>query len=146
MKLSLTQSSEGPRFFNHGSREQEAPAERRWARAALYSLIPVALVPSLFCGCGHPVPLGQVEGSVKVDGQPAAKVMVVFIPEDRRMPQSIGITDDLGKFELRCNNNRLGAAIGNHRVMVVDAATGPTVKSRDDDETATGPPSRIPSR
>jgi hypothetical protein len=87
--------------------------------------------------------LGQVEGSVRLDGQPAGKVMVVFIPEDPHLPQSIGITDDLGKFELRCNKS-LGAAVGKYRVTVLDAATGPSVKKRDDDETATGPPSRIP--
>jgi hypothetical protein len=145
MSRSPTRNSEESQATGRCPGEQETPAERRWERVALCGLILGALVPSLLCGCGRHVPLGQVEGSVRIDGQPAGQVMVVFIPEDPRMPQSFGVTDELGKFELRCNNKSPGAAVGKHRVMVVDAAAGPAVKSRHDDEMASGPPSRIPS-
>jgi len=92
------------------------------------------------------VPLGQVDGTVLVDGQPMGQVLVVFIPEDPKLPQSFGVTDESGRFELRCNNRRMGAAVGEHRVTLVDAAAAPAVGGRDDDpppETST-PSRRVP--
>ena len=43
---------------------------------------------------------------MRIDGQPIGQVMVVFVPEDKNLPQSMGVTDDLGRFKLRCNNGR----------------------------------------
>lgn len=127
--------------------EPEKLAERYRRGLTLRVMVWAGLVASLACGCGRSVRLGQVEGTVQLDGQPIDKVMVVFIPEDRHLPQSFGITDERGHFQLRCNNKKLGAAVGNHRVMIVDAASGSTVKSRDDDppEQAEIAVSRIPA-
>lgn len=91
--------------------------------------------------------LGEVDGTVRLDGQPLGQVLVVFIPEDPQQPQSMGITDAEGHFKLRCNNARFGAVVGEHRVTLVDAAIAPGGRSRDDDEPAEGAatiPSRIP--
>jgi hypothetical protein len=93
------------------------------------------------------VPLGKVDGSVRLDGRPLADAMVTFIPEDRKLPQSTGLTDANGHFQLRCNNGAMGAAVGPHRVVVVDAAQAPSGKGKDDDDLPEGkdiPSSRIP--
>jgi hypothetical protein len=110
------------------------------------SWIVAFVVPLLICGCGRSVPLGQVDGTVRLDGQPLNQVMVVFIPDDPHQPQSTGITDAEGRFKLRCNNAGLGAAVGEHRVTLVDAAVAPGGRSRDDDPPeSAAPASRLPS-
>jgi hypothetical protein len=117
---------------------------------------PFAIVPLwaclLLCGCGRSsVPLGQVDGTLQLDGQPFGQVMVTFIPDDPHQPQSIGITDAEGKFRLRCGQEGTGAIIGTHRVTLVDAAVAPGApegrRSRDDDPPPEGTPapvSRVP--
>jgi hypothetical protein len=107
----------------------------------------VCLVALTLGGCSRGVPLGQVEGTVRLDGAPISDVMVTFIPEDRKLPQSTAFTDSDGRFHLRCNNGSMGAAIGRHRVVVIDAAQAPSGKTKDDDELPEGkdaPASRIP--
>jgi hypothetical protein len=99
------------------------------------------------CGCSRGVPMGQVDGTVRLDGTPIADAMVTFIPEDRNLPQSIGFTNSEGHFQLRCNNGAVGAAVGRHRVMVIDAGRAPSGKAKDDDELPEGkdvPTSRVP--
>lgn len=126
---------------------QQTSAVRPWRPAALLGLALAALAPSLLCGCGRSVRLGQVDGTVRVGGQPIGQVLVVFIPEDPHLPQSFGVTDDQGRFQLRCNNKDPGAAVGDHRVTLVDAAAAPASKSRDDDppERTEAPTSRVPA-
>ena len=117
-------------------------------RPAARRLLPLAvLVPLLISGCGRSVPLGQVDGTVRLDGQPIGQVMVVFIPEDPRLPQSMGITDERGQFKLRCGKQGAGGAIGNHRVTLVDAAAAPATKGamRNRPRGALPPTSRIPA-
>jgi len=84
-----------------------------------------------------------------LDGQPFNQVMVVFIPEDPQQPQSIGITDAEGKFQLRCGKAGLGAVVGPHRVTLIDAAVAPGGRTRGDDELPEGaaaPVSRVPEK
>ena len=52
---------------------------------------------------------------MRLDGQPIGQVMVVFVPEDKQLPQSLGVTDDQGHFKLRRNNGRAVAAVGESR-------------------------------
>ncbi len=116
-------------------------------RTPAISLIVPFWLSLVLCGCGSSVPLGQVDGTVRLDGQPIGQVLVVFIPEDPHLPQSFGVTDDQGRFQLRCNNRGLGAVVGEHRVTLVDAAAAPAAKSRDDDDLPEGTvasASRIP--
>jgi hypothetical protein len=118
-------------------------------RTAATSLIVPFWACLLLCGCGRSVPLGQVDGTLRLDGQPFNQVMVVFIPEDPQQPQSIGITDAEGKFQLRCGSAGRGAVVGQHRVTLVDAAVAPGGRSRDDDELPEGaaaPVSRVPEK
>ena len=63
------------------------------------------------------------------------------------LPQAFGVTDDLGRFKLRCNNGRPGAALGENRVTLVDATTAAVPKGREEDppDPSQIPPSRIPT-
>jgi hypothetical protein len=109
--------------------------------------IATCLTALALCGCSRGVPLGQVQGTVRSDGAPLADAMVMFVPEDKQLPQSIGVSDAEGHFQLRCNNGSVGAAVGDHRVVVIDAAAAPAGKGKDDDELPEGkdaPPSRVP--
>ncbi len=75
--------------------------------------------------------------------------MVTFIPEDRKLPQSTGLTDSQGHFQLRCANGSPGAAVGEHRVTVIDAAQAPPGRGKDDDDLPEGkdvPNSRVPPK
>jgi hypothetical protein len=74
-------------------------------------------------GCGGGPRVGAVEGTVTVDGKPVSKVQVAFYPEGASGEQrhrSIAITDDEGKYRLRCDNKMSGAMVGTHKVVVVD--------------------------
>jgi hypothetical protein len=114
--------------------------------ATPYVFVLAVLAAGLLPGCGRSVALAEVDGTVRLDGQPAGQVFVVFVPEDPQQPQSTGITDAEGRFKLRCNNSRPGAVVGPHRVTLVDAAVAPGGRKRDDEpeEGEVRPVSRIP--
>jgi hypothetical protein len=113
---------------------------------------------SVIGGCGESaVPVAEVEGMVTLDGQPLGDVQVEFLPELDRgtdAPRSTGRTDAQGKFKLVCDDQRAGALIGRHRIVVQDLKQlGLTIKPVDKFSEAyqagDGPPSaqsRIPAR
>jgi hypothetical protein len=70
-------------------------------------------------GCGKTYSLNeQVEGSIKVDGKPLVGVVVDFVPQaTEALPNSTGVTDEGGQFKLCCQN-RSGAVIGKHKVVI----------------------------
>ena len=77
------------------------------------------LVLSIIAGCNrgglHLVP---VDGVVTLDGKPVADAGVLFSPADPKMgPPASGTTDADGKFTL-ATNNRSGAAVGDHAVVI----------------------------
>jgi hypothetical protein len=127
-------------------RRPQSPGDLRSRHIASRGCVLAVLASSLVCGCGRSVRLGEVEGTVRLDGQPLGQVLIVFIPEDRNQPQSMGITDAEGRFKLRCSNARFGAVVGEHRVTLVDAAIAPGGRSRDDEPTEgpAPPASRVP--
>jgi hypothetical protein len=114
--------------------------------AARPFLFVLAIAAALLSGCGKSVTLGEVDGTVRLDGQPLGQVLVVFVPDDPQQPQSSGVTDADGRFKLRCNNSRSGAVVGQHRVTLLDAAVAPGGRKRDDEpeEGAAPPVSRVP--
>jgi hypothetical protein len=74
-------------------------------------------------GCTKKLPLGQVSGTVRLDGKPLDKALVVFLPDPARGntgPRSVAATDEEGHYTLRCDDGRDGAAVGWHRVVVED--------------------------
>jgi hypothetical protein len=125
---------------------QQLAVECRSRRFLRGRFVLAALAASFLGGCGRSVTLGEVEGTVRLDGQPVGQVFVVFIPEDPQEPQSTGVTDAEGRFKLRCNNAHSGAVVGPHRVTLVDAAVAPGGRKRDDEpeEGSARPTSRVP--
>jgi hypothetical protein len=101
----------------------------------------------IFClGCGKKAPeFGLVEGTVKVNGQPHAKLVVRFFPDPEKgnnlSINSIGTTDAQGKYSLQHTfdgKEAAGAPVGWHRVVVEDASRGATPQGQ------TPPPPLVP--
>lgn len=85
----------------------------------------LAFVAISVAGCGGSSSgpdLGTVTGVVKIDGQPAADLVITFEPiaGGRR---SIGKTDEEGMYKLAFSADRKGALIGSHRVIITTAST-----------------------
>lgn len=103
-------------------------------------------------GCGKAEPLGQVEGVVRLDGQPLGLVRITFWPEkgeNGHRPCSTAVADDQGRYRLYCDDGREGAAIGTHSVVIEDAHanSSPRKKGEGDDEEPSVPASsRVPAR
>lgn len=98
----------------------------------------LALLPTFaiisFVGCtgsgGDDAPeLGQVSGTVTMEGAPLANVSVTFTSTDGQV--SFCTTDADGKYSLLYRNNAKGAKVGNHIVTietVLEAPSGPGYK------------------
>lgn len=88
---------------------------RRWRWA------PVAVLVGL-CGCGGSgvkVPsLGQVEGTVTLDGEPLPDATVLFQPAVGKDGPSQGITNSEGKYKLTYVPGHPGASITEHAVRI----------------------------
>lgn len=69
------------------------------------------------CGRGDGPQLATVTGTVIMNGQPLAGVNVTFIPRDKGSP-SYGGTDKHGEFRLMFNQQRAGAELGKHDVLI----------------------------
>ncbi len=81
-----------------------------------------------FSGCGRSWPINEdVGGTLKLDGVPAANLLVQFEPDDPQAqgPSSMGETDAKGHFQLTCRNGKPGAVIGKHNVVVFKGIPGP---------------------
>jgi hypothetical protein len=99
-------------------------------------------------GCQGRPRLAPVEGTVKFKGKPLANLLVEFYPEGPTGPRSTGTTDQNGHYTLVCDDQRPGAFVGTHRVVVRDMeVTGDKFLGRKLEQVGTkgGPPAR-PSR
>ena len=84
-----------------------------------------------------------VSGVVKLDGAPMPDAQVEFLPDPDRGtigPRSTAKTDTEGRFRLTCDDQRDGAVVGFHRVIVQDTRTFPPPRNR----AAQGPPPVMP--
>lgn len=75
------------------------------------------LVLLLLCSCDSGPPLGQVSGTVLLDGNPLPDARIIFQPQDGG-PASHGETDAAGHYELIYAEGQPGAIVGPHRVSV----------------------------
>jgi hypothetical protein len=95
-------------------------------------------------GCGREASkLVPVEGTVTLDGQPLARVQVMFdrpeLSPNENKPYT-GMTDDEGRYSIRAlMDNRAGAPPGHYRVSLTTAVAEPPYR-----EDARLPPERIP--
>jgi hypothetical protein len=84
-------------------------------------ILPAASLLVVF-GCSSHIEFNdKVEGTVKLDGAPLANVLVEFVPNLKsrdQAPMSRATTDATGHFTLMCSNERPGAVVGKHNVLV----------------------------
>lgn len=90
----------------------------------------------IVAGCGEKLNVGQVEGTVLVNGKPGNRIRVEFVPDvGLEGPPSYGETDDQGHFELRLmqrgGDARPGAVVGQHRVTLSDLQLAESATGRD---------------
>ena len=81
-------------------------------------LLTIGLIVGL-TGCGQDTgpALGNVTGTVTLDGKPLPEASVTFYPADDGRP-SQGTTDENGKYTLRFTGTKEGAMVGQHSVQV----------------------------
>lgn len=66
--------------------------------------------------------MAEVEGTVKLNGQPLEKIQVEFWPTTKG-PRSFGVTDAEGRFKLMTDDGKhAGAAVGPHKVVLHDTS------------------------
>ncbi|MFM8827000.1 MAG: carboxypeptidase-like regulatory domain-containing protein [Actinomycetota bacterium] len=81
----------------------------------------VLLLAALACiGCGSPArpPLGEVSGTVTLDGQPLQRALVTFVPIAGPGRTSHAYTDSDGRYSLAYLRNIPGADVGQHVVRI----------------------------
>jgi hypothetical protein len=99
-------------------------------------------------GCGGNPSLGPVEGTLRMNGKPLANVQVEFLPEANG-PRSTGVTDQDGHYTLTSNDQKPGAAVGSHRVLLYDLQVyddKPVGRVKKDQDVTPVRPSRIPTQ
>jgi hypothetical protein len=97
------------------------------------------LALAAFVGCTHtPPPVTEVEGVVLLNEIPLPKAHVEFVPDLQHFGaemNSIGATDEKGKFQLTCHfKSQPGAVVGKHRVVVTEVPV--TAEMRGMDQTS----------
>jgi hypothetical protein len=105
------------------------------------------------CSRGPKYELAEVKGVVKYHGRPVPNVQVEFLPEpkDQKVaalgPRSSGVTDKDGRYTLATDDQRPGAVVGAHRVLVRDLQmTGNKFVGRKaDSDNFKFVPSRVPT-
>jgi hypothetical protein len=98
-------------------------------------------------GCRRQPPMGVVSGTLRLDGRPAANVLVTFLPDPAKGtkgPRSAAATDAQGRYQLRCDDQRDGAVQGWHRVVIEDLALYSMPRDENPPRTKAPPRSRIP--
>lgn len=73
------------------------------------------------CGGFDATPIASVEGTIKIDDQPAPDVQVMFVPAAGGRPVK-AVTNAEGHYELTFSSELDGAAIGEHNVSFQPAA------------------------
>lgn len=90
---------------------------------AIGSMICGGLLTLLGCGQVKEAELAHVAGVVRINGKPAANIMVQFLPkvaEGDPGPTASGTSDEQGGFELTTVEGKLGAVVGLNKVLFID--------------------------
>lgn len=85
----------------------------KWVAALLAFVLIVSAI-----GCAHNENLGEVTGTVTLDGEPLADAFVEFIPASDEGAPSYGRTDANGKYELKFSRSESGAWLGPNTVRI----------------------------
>ncbi len=84
------------------------------------------LVGVTLAGCGGNETLGQVTGTITLDGQPLADAFVIFAPTGGGTT-SYGRTDEKGQYEMMFSDTEMGAWIGENKVEISTADVDATM-------------------
>jgi len=85
-------------------------------------LFACCLLVALAVGCGESgPPLGTVQGTVTLDGQPLAEAELMFMSDVGGA--SLGMTDAEGRYSLWYAGGSQGAVVGSHVVTITTAIT-----------------------
>lgn len=98
-------------------------------------LIVVGLFLFLQTGCSNrsdQPELGQVTGTITLDGKPLSGISVVFQPESGRPAR--GMTDADGKYELTYIRQTKGTKVGPNRVEIAPSEDGEAPEAENSDE------------
>lgn len=103
-------------------------------------LLGMSSLLQLGCAPGDQPELGQVTGTVKLDGKPLSGVAVVFQPDSGRPAR--GMTDAEGKYELTYIRDTKGTKIGSNRVEIAPSEEDVVEEEPESsgEETQSGPP------
>jgi hypothetical protein len=92
-------------------------------------------------GCGSDAPpLGQVTGTVTLDGKPVDGAMIQFEPTTSGLPTAFGQTDAQGKYELWYSRGNKGASLGEAIVRIT------AFQEADDDSAKKKRPEIVPAK
>ena len=84
---------------------------------SMFSPVLAIVLSPLLCGCGDSGPkVVPVSGTLTRNGTPVPFMEVYFIPIQGR--NSVGMSDDLGRFKLGYTVDTEGAQVGSHSVFV----------------------------
>jgi hypothetical protein len=81
----------------------------------------------LLAGCkGQSYRIAPVSGRVMLDNKPLPKASVQFVPVDKGLPGSAGLTDADGRYSLSLTSGSQeeGAVVGKHKVVILLGAQG----------------------
>ncbi len=93
-------------------------------RASRFALGTLVIGLCALAGCNRGPQMAEVEGTVTLKGKPLERVQVEFYPE-REGPRSIAVTDQQGHYVLMADGDRVGAAVGPHKVVLRDLSIFP---------------------
>ena len=88
---------------------------RKYVRPAL-----TLVVAAIVVGCTSGVELGDVQGTVKMDGKPLSGATIRFVPVNGGRA-AFGRTDESGKYEIQYSATASGALVGQVRVEITTA-------------------------
>jgi len=112
-----------------------------WKCLGLAFLVTALVVGTEGCGPGGPA-VGQVEGTVTLDGEPVAGAIVTFVPVEGGR-NSMAETDESGHYVLEYTGGKPGALVGKHKVRI---STYQEPEEDDSGQLVGGVPEKIPAK
>ena len=97
-------------------------------------LVTIALLGLLVVGCRPAIPLGQVEGTIRMAGRPLQNVVITFIPKGNGAGapvRSFGQPEATGRFRLKTEQGDEGAVVGEHVAILEDLSQYEAPRSDD---------------
>ncbi|EAQ77875.1 hypothetical protein [Blastopirellula marina] len=88
--------------------------------------------------------LGEVTGTVTLDGKPLVDALLTFVPEKGR--SSFGATDEAGFYQLKFTGDADGAVLGQHKVVIESIAASGNHSDPSIERNNAAQAEKIPSR